>query len=85
MFLLEQRAQIRVGHEEQVGEAGSKEGSINIGKFLLGVVDIPTPWTVDLDSRQFAISTHAHWNDILVLAHDSRAVAEFACQIALSH
>ena len=84
MFLLKQGPQIRVGHEKQVGEAGSEESTIDISKLFLGVVYISASGTVNLDTRQLAISTHTNGNDILILAHDSGTVAELACQVALS-
>ena len=85
LFFLKEGSQIRVSHQEQVRETGAKEGSINIGEFLLGVVNISASWTVNFNSREFAISTHADWDYVLVFTHDSGTVAKLSCQVSLSH
>ncbi len=85
LFFLEEGSQIRVSHQEQVREIGAEKGSIDIGKFLFGVVNISASWTVNFNSREFTISTHTDWDYVLVFAHDTGTVAKFSCQVSLSH
>lgn len=68
-----------------MGEGGAEVSAIGVGRLLLGRVDILASRTVDLHPGDLEVLADGDGQHVLLLAHDPRAVAETASQVAFAH
>lgn len=66
-------------------EGSSKVRAINIGRLLLGHVDVLASRTIDFHTGYLTVFADADGDHILLFAEDSGAGSELACQVLLSH